>query len=140
MKKKPKFPIEYYTIAKVDGVSDKIVKEYRKIIRHELYVERKERRLRAFSYGELSDVEYLMPNEEPDFDKPAIRNEALADALESLKASHESWYAAVIDYYFCNEKISFSDIALKYGVTKPEARRRVMCGLRFLREKMKQTS
>ena len=78
-----------------------------------------------------------MPNEEPDFDKPAIRNEALADALESPKASHESWYAAVIDYCFCTDKISFSDMALKYGVTKPEARRRVMCGLRFLREKMK---
>lgn len=134
---KPKFPKEYYAIARIEGVSDEIVTKYRRLIRHEIYVEKKEQRIRAFSFGDLTDVEYLCPTEEFDCNQPVIKNEALAAALEMLRIANESWYRAIMDYYILDEGISFSDLASRYGVSKTEVYRRVICGRRFLRKHMK---
>ena len=136
MKRKPKFPREYYEIAKVKGVPDHVIKEYRKLIRHEMYVEYKEKRLKAFTYGSLSDVEYTLPPEMPILNKLGIRNESLLDALEALKTENNCWYDAVMDFYFWNGTISYSDLANKYGVSKQEAHRRVILGLNFLKKIM----
>lgn len=136
MKRKPKFPREYYEIARVKGVPDKVVKAYRKLIRHEMYVEYKEKRLKAFAYGTLSDIEFMLPSETPILNKAGIRNEALADALEALRTENECWYNAVMDFYFWNGTISYNDLAELYGVSKPEARRRVILGLKHLKKIM----
>lgn len=134
---KPKLPKEFYTVSKIEGMTDNMIAEYRKLVRHEIYVEQKEQRLRAFSYGNLSDVEYLCPTAESFFQQAPIRNEALSDALELLRIANESWYNAVMDYYILYDGISFSELASKYGVSKAEAYRRVMRGLRFLKDKMR---
>ena len=133
---KPRFPKEYYTIAQVEGVTDDIVREYRKMIRHEMYVDKKEMQHRAFTYGDSKDVEYLFPIEEEGYTMTGIKNEALYTALELLKCTNESWYKAVMDYYFSDDTKSFSKLANKYGVSKPEAYRRVCLGLQFLIENM----
>lgn len=136
MKRKPKFPREYYEIARVEGVPDKVVQAYRKLIRHEMYAERKEKRLKAFAYGALSDIEYMLPSESPVLNKVGIRSEALVDALDALRVENECWYNAVMDFYFLNGTISYNDLAELYGVSKPEARRRVILGLNYLKKIM----
>ena len=132
-----KLPEEYYSIAKVENVSEEVVKEYRKCIQHEIYVEKKERRISAFTFGDLSEIEDLLPSDESPFSTFEIQNEMLDNALDLLKEANVIWYTAVMDYFFSNEISSFAELASKYGVTKSEASRRVTCGIEFLRKHMK---
>lgn len=136
MKFKPKFPKEYYEIEKVEGVTDEIVKAYRSLIRHEMYEEKKRKQNEAFTYGHIDDIEYLLSTDNTVMAQNMIQNPQLAQALEELRIRNESWYEAVMDYYMRYEKVSYSMLAKKYGVSKVEVFRRVTHGVEFLIEKM----
>lgn len=77
MKLKPKFPKEYYDIEKVEGVTEETVKEYRKLIRHEMYEEKKRKQNEAFSYGNIDDIEYLLSTDNTVMVRGMVQNPKL---------------------------------------------------------------
>lgn len=135
-----KFPKEYYTIANVEGVTDEVVNAYRSAIRHEMYTERKERQVTAFSYGYVKDVAYLSPCYQDDFypDEIKIENNELDFAMQKLLMTNKLWYDAIRDYYFKYGGISRDELADKYGISPQELGRRINCGVMFLRKIMKE--
>lgn len=136
MKRIRKFPKEYYDIAKVEGVTDEMVKAYRSLIRHEMYEEKKRMENEAFSYGHLDDIEDLFSADNTALSQSMIQNPQLARALDELRIRNECWYEAVMDYYLRYEETTYDMIAAKYGVSKVEAYRRVTHGVAFLIEIM----
>lgn len=136
MKRKPKFPKEYYDIEKVEGVTKEFVKAYRSMIRHDLYEEKKRKQNEAFSYGYLEDIEYLLSADITAMDQEMIQNPQLEQALNELKKKNESWYEAIMDYYFRYDNTSYGMLAKMYGVSKVEVYRRVTNGIEYLIEIM----
>lgn len=53
--------------------------------------------------------------------------------LEQLKAEHETWYDAIIAYYYNNNEVSYSILAEELEVSKQTVYLRVKNGLMFLR-------
>ena len=136
MKPKPKFPKEYYDIEKVEGVTEETVKEYRKLIRHEMYEEKKRKQNEAFSYGNIDDIEYLLSTDNTAMVRGMVKNPKLEQALNELRVKNESWYEAVMDYYLRYDNASYGTLAKMYGVSKVEVFRRVTNGVEFLIEIM----
>lgn len=127
---------DYFDITKVEGVTPEIIKEYRKLVRHERYLEEAEAKHRTYHYGYVEEVEYLLAREAPSDDPPYKNQELtpkLMKGLEQLKAEHETWYDAIIAYYYNNNEVSYSILAEELEVSKQTVYLRVKNGLMFLR-------
>ncbi|MCM1228478.1 MAG: hypothetical protein NC320_13850 [Clostridium sp.] len=60
----------------------------------------------------------------------------LYEALDELLSTDELCYYAVVDYYFSCEKVSYSILAKKYGVSKQTIHNRIHKAILFLRKAM----
>lgn len=127
-------------IRNVPGVTEDIIREYKKLCRRERYLEEMDRKNRNVSYGYEDEIGFLLPaaNTTKEFcrEEDAELYKKLADALVKLKAENESWYDAVIAYYYSDEDTSYSTIAKGLGVTKTNVFYKVKYGIEFLRKQL----
>lgn len=126
---------ETFDITQVEGVTPEMIKEYKRLVRHERYLEEVDARHRTYHYGSIEEVEYLLSREAP-ADQPSYKNPKLIPMLKKglalLKAEHELWYDAIIAYYYNNGEVSYSILAKEFGVSKQTVYLRVRSGLQFL--------
>lgn len=126
---------ETFDITQVEGVTPEMIKEYKRLVRHERYLEEVDARHRTYHYGCIEEVEYLLSREAP-ADEPSYKNPKLISMLKKglslLKAEHELWYDAIIAYYYNNGEVSYSILAKEFGVSKQTVYLRVRSGLQFL--------
>ncbi len=126
---------ETFDITQVEGVTPEMIKEYKRLVRHERYLEEVDARHRTYHYGCIEEVEYLLSKETP-ADEPSYKNPKLIPMLKKglalLKAEHELWYDAIIAYYYNNGEVSYSILAKEFGVSKQTVYLRVRSGLQFL--------
>ena len=126
---------ETFDITQVEGVTPEMIKEYKRLVRHERYLEEVDARHRTYHYGCIEEVEYLLSKETP-ADEPSYKHPKLIPMLKKglalLKAEHELWYDAIIAYYYNNGEVSYSILAKEFGVSKQTVYLRVRSGLQFL--------
>lgn len=126
---------ETFDITQVEGVTPEMIKEYKRLVRHERYLEEVDARHRTYHYGSIEEVEKLFPRESP-ADEPSYKNPKLIPMLKKglalLKAEHELWYDAIIAYYYNNGEVSYSILAKEFKVSKQTVYLRVKRGLQFL--------
>ena len=126
---------ETFDITQVEGVTPEMIKEYKRLVRHERYLEEVDARHRTHHYACIEEVEYLLSKETP-ADEPSYKNPKLIPMLKKglalLKAEHELWYDAIIAYYYNNGEVSYSILAKEFGVSKQTVYLRVRSGLQFL--------
>lgn len=127
---------ETFDITQVEGVTPEMIKEYKRLVRHERYLEEVDAKHRTYHYSRIEEVEYLLSRETPS-DDPPYKNPKLIPilikGLAQLKAEHELWYDAIMAYYYNNSEVSYSILAKELGVCKQTVYLRVKNGLMFLR-------
>ncbi|MCM1276473.1 MAG: hypothetical protein NC299_14120 [Lachnospiraceae bacterium] len=111
----------YFDITLVEGVTPEIIREYKKIVRHERYIEECDRKNRTKKYGFEEEIERFLPeliNQTDDILSESMIK-LLYEALNELLSVDEPCYHAVVDYYFSCEKVSFSDEDMMNGFEFP---------------------
>ena len=129
----------YFDITQVEGVTPEIIKEYKKLVRHERYIEECDRKNGTKKYGFEEEIERFLPeliNQTSDNILSDSMIKLLYDALNELLSADEPCYHAVVDYYFSCEKVSYSILAKKYGVSKQTIHNRIHKAILFLRKAM----
>lgn len=121
-----------------DSVPKEIDKAYNKLLRHEQYLEEKERKYVAFSFGSESDL-YLCKKfnvfDTLEDEKESEDYALLYKALDSLKAYNERDYNIVIDYYFSTEKkATCKALGEKYHLSPQSISARLKVSRKYLRK------
>ncbi len=129
---------DYFDITKVDGVTPEIIKEYKKLVRRERYLEEIDRQHIACHFSkdeEIYSIFRIIPTSEhnPETEKEI---HLLYKALEMLRTADETNYNTLIDYYFACDKVSYSILAKKYNVSKQTVYNRIQKAIIFLRGAM----
>lgn len=129
---------KYFDITQVEGITPEIIKEYKKLVRHERYIEECDRMHNVISYGSEEEIERFLPQhiseDSGNFSADII--EQLYNALNKLYAADKLCYCAVMDYYFNCNNSSYSILAKKYGVSKQTIHNRIHKAILFLRKAM----
>lgn len=129
---------KYFDITQVEGITPEIIKEYKKLVRHERYIEECDRMHNVISYGYEEEIERFLPqhiNEDSEIFSADII-EQLYNALNKLYAADKLCYYTVMDYYFNCKNTSYSILAKKYGVSKQTIHNRIHKAILFLRKAM----
>lgn len=129
----------YFDITQVDGVTPEIIREYKKLVRHERYIEECDRKNGTKKYGFEEEIERFLPehiNQTYDDILSDKMIKFLYEALDELLSVDESCYHTVVDYYFSCEKMSYSILVKKYGVSKQTIHNRIHKAILFLRKTM----
>ncbi len=129
---------DYFDITKVDGVTPEIIKEYKKLVRRERYLEEIDRQHIACHFSkdeEIYSVFSVIPTSEYN-SETENKVQLLQKALEMLRTADETNYNALIDYYFACDKVSYSILAEKYNVSKQTVYNRIQRAIIFLRGAM----
>lgn len=131
---------DYFDITQVEGVTPEIIKEYKRLVRRERYLEEIDRKHKTFHYGYEEEVEYLLPPTQTTEDSPIDADRCLhfklKEALDLLRVENEQWYEAVIAYFYGGNRISYRILAQRFDVSKQTVFLRVQNGLAFLRKTM----
>lgn len=128
---------DYFDITKVSGVTPEIIKEYKKLVRRERYLEEIDRQHIACHFSkdeEIYSVFHITPSEHNPETEKKVR--MLCKALEMLRTADETNYNTLIDYYFACDKVSYSILAKKYNVSKQTVYNRIQRAIIFLRGAM----
>lgn len=127
--------INKFDISKVDGVTPRIITEYKKHIRRERYLQEIDKQHIAchFSNDEMVYSLYKVANTNVSDTQPDTQLQSLYYALNMLKKHNELNYHIIIDYYFSIEKYSYSSLAKKYGVCKQTIYNRIHRSILYLR-------
>ncbi len=127
-------------IRNVDGVTSEQITEYKKLCRRERYLEELDNKNKNIHFGFEDEIEFLLPDisasRDTQFEEDAELHKKLADALVKLKTENESWYDAIIAYYYSDEATSYNTIAKSLGVTKTNVFYKVKKGIEFLRKQL----
>lgn len=124
-----------FDITQVEGVTPEMIKEYKRLVRHERYLEEADAKHRTYHYSSIEEVEHLLSREMPAEEPPYKNSELipiLMKGLALLKAEHELWYDAIMAYYYNKGEVSYSILAKDFGVSKQTIYLRVQQGLQFL--------
>lgn len=128
---------DYFDITQVEGVTPEMIKEYKRLVRHERYLEEVDAKHKTYHYNRIEEIEHLL-SEESASEEPPYKNleliPKLREGLALLKAEHELWYDAVMAYYYNENEVSYSVLAEDFGVNKQTVYLRVKNGLLFLRK------
>lgn len=129
---------DYFDITKVSGVTLEIIKEYKKLVRRERYLEEIDRQHVACHFSKDEEIYSIFritsasernPETEKKIQIPRM-------ALEMLHTADETNYNTLIDYYFACDKVSYSIFAKKYNVSKQTVYNRIQRAIIFLRGAM----
>lgn len=130
------FPEDY-------NVPEETEREYNRIVRHEEYLERKDREAIAVHYEseESLYVNPLMKNMQSGAESQREaenlkqeRLQLLPAALEKLKEVNEISYSILMDYYFsCGKKVTLEMLAKKYNISITSVFRRIKRSHKLIR-------
>lgn len=59
---------------------------------------------------------------------------ALYEALEDLRSFDPAGYNLIIDYFFGNQKVTYTDLGKKYGISRQACSKRIHKCLAFLKD------
>lgn len=130
-------PEDYFDITHVEGVTPEMIKEYKRLVRHERYCEETDAKHLTYHYGYEDEIGYLVTKGYKLMDSPYNNAELilkLKKALAMLKEENELWYEAIIAYFYSDEETSYSIIAKSVNVSKQTIFLRVQNGLSYLRK------
>ena len=124
-----------------NGVPEAIVKEYNRMISHERYVEALDRKYGLIHKNFDKLLEFNPDPEsltETKAEAEALRRhkarlESIPIVLDRLMQDSEQDYQIIYHFYLADHRLTLSQIADKYGITKEAVRYR----LKMLKEKLK---
>ena len=102
-------PEDYFDITHVEGVTPEMIKEYKRLVRHERYCEETDAKHLTYHYGYEDEIGYLVAKGYKLMDSPYNNAELilkLKKALAMLKEENELWYEAIIAYFYSDEETS----------------------------------
>ena len=123
-------------IRNVPGVTEDIIREYKKLCRRERYLEEKDRNNKNVSFGYEDEIVHLLPRR---LLEPAITPETKL-LLNALKCKNKMCYDAVMDYYINCYGITYEQLGKKYKISAQASFFRVKKGLKFLNNYMNVTN
>lgn len=110
-----------------EDVTDEIIKLYKKSKRQRRYEYKKTLKNGLINYGNEDDFTvlravYKMWLEE---EEQKRTHEALHEALEDLRRLDPFGYRLIIGYYFCNEKVSYTQLGKMNGISRQACSKRI---------------
>lgn len=108
-----------------DDIPKRIEKEYNKMLRREKYLEERDAEFMAQSTDydrvleAIPDPASLPINllAEENRRRKDARLDYLPIALEKLRLDFPEGYNVIIDYFYCTEKVTLTELATRYGTT-----------------------
>lgn len=128
-----------------DDIPKRIEKEYNKMLRREKYLEERDAEFMAQSTDydrvleAIPDPASLPINllAEENRRRKDARLDYLPIALEKLRLDFPEGYNVIIDYFYCTEKVTLTELATRYGTTIDIVRYKITIAKKKLKEYIK---
>ena len=125
-----------------DDIPKRIEKEYNKMLRREKYLEERDAEFMAQS-ADYDIVLEAIPDPaslpinllaEENRRRKDARLDYLPIALEKLRLDFPEGYNVIIDYFYCTEKVTLTELATRYGTTIDIVRYKITIAKKKLKE------